>query len=305
MARKLKRKIRRSINRTRKLTCCIAGGSLFAGLLVMNRLPGVTLIPTDASEKSREQVTELGYENYVSSRKLAKRPFFAHRGFSSLELENSFSSFDLAVHMGFEQLEMDIWKSADGILYVCHDNSLKNAAGKNLKITETESSVLDGIRLSNGDKLPRLSEVFDEISSNAVYLIELKNGKSDVKALAELLKEYESIQHSICLQAWDLETLAEIESEFPYMFTMFLMPGLDRLDQALEDDALSGLAIQYQQLDRKTVDRIHESGKQVWAWTVNKNQQIQEMVQLGVDGIISDNPDKVVQAFEHYSASGQ
>lgn len=300
MARKLKRKIKRGINRTRKLICTAAGASLFAALYLGGDLPGLHFVQANPTENSVDKVIDNSYENLVSSRRMTKRPFFAHRGFSSQAMENSLSAFDLAVAQGYEQLEMDLWKSSDGVIYVCHDNSLKASAGIDKKITDTDSTQLDKTYLKNGEKLPRLSEVFEDLQTDAIYLLELKQGSAEVPQITEILNQYKSLQRNICVQAWDLETLKAIENEFPYMFTMLLMSNLTLLEDALLDESLSGLAIEESQLNPEIIERIHQADKQVWAWTVNKKGRMNELISIGVDGLISDHPDQVVEAFQEF-----
>ncbi len=298
MARKLKRKIRRTINRTRKAVCLLGGCALFGALFFEEKLPGLGLLHPEASELRRDAVIAHGYENYVSSRKVSKRPFFAHRGFSSIGLENSLSAFDLAVERGYEQLEMDVWKSADGVLYVCHNDSLESTASEKLKITQTESSRLDQVVLNNNEPLPRLSDVFDDLADQAVYLIELKTGRDETAEFIDLVRQYEPIQSRICVQAWNLDALSHIEQELPYMFTMLLMPDLEQLDAALADQHLSGLAISHNALNASVIDKIHQAGKQCWAWTVNDYSRMRELVSQNVDGLISDHPDWAAAAYE-------
>lgn len=293
MKRKLKQGIRRSINRTRKTVFKSCGAAAFLGVYFAGFLPGLEPEKTDAFEYSAEHVRSVGYENYVSSRKLKTEPYFAHRGYSAKKLENSFQAFDLARTSGYPQIECDIWKSTDGILYVSHDNSLGRTADSELKITESSSEQLDQVSLKNGDRLPRLSDLFERYGNGLVYLIELKEGGSELDSFLDLMGRYEGLQKNILVQAWNLDALNRVHEKLPYMFTMLLMPDTGGLSEALANPDLSGVNISQNALNPETVSEIRKAGKACWGYTANTEQEISRLKDLGVDGVISDYPDKV------------
>ena len=92
----------------------------------------------------------------------------AHRGVCTEALENSWDAFHKAVEVGADRIELDVHLSADGHLVIVHDEDLERIAGMKVFVADlTRKELLDTVKLSNGEKLPFLDEVFARYRSGA------------------------------------------------------------------------------------------------------------------------------------------
>ena len=98
---------------------------------------------------------------------------YPHRGSAGPE-EHSFKAYDAALEAGARYVDVDIVISSDGVLYVSHDTNALRMTGYNGMYEYMSSETIDGLTTEAGNKVLRLSEVFDKYGRDVTYLIELK-----------------------------------------------------------------------------------------------------------------------------------
>jgi glycerophosphoryl diester phosphodiesterase len=151
----------------------------------------------------------------------------AHRGAPSGNPEHSLASYRRVVSQGSIFLEADVVPSKDGVLFVTHDNNLKRTTGRNITITKNKAKRLDKVKLKNGEKLLRLSELFDAFGKDVFYVIETKSayvpdGRSRVmdKKLVRLIGKY-GLARRVMIQSQSMDSLRTIHAKLksaPYMY---------------------------------------------------------------------------------------
>jgi glycerophosphoryl diester phosphodiesterase len=112
-----------------------------------------------------------------------------HRGASGYEPENTLRSFQKAIDLGVEMIELDVYTCKSGELVVMHDdkvNRTTNGNGYVFNMTLTELKTLDA---GKGEKVPTLVEVFDLINKKIAINVELK-GEGTAESTAELIQKY-------------------------------------------------------------------------------------------------------------------
>lgn len=215
----------------------------------------------------------------------------AHRGASAAAQENTLDAFRLAVQMGADFIELDVRRSRDDVLIIHHDAHLPDGRF----IVEHDYDDLP-------DWLPTLAEALDACEGARVN-IEIKNEPdapdydeehqiSDaVVGLALAFRQPEEL----LVTSFNLDTVKRLHSVNPEIPAGFVT-GYDILQVQMLLDHLveSGLqaVVPYDPtVDRRFIDRAHEAGLLVHTWTVNDADRMAELIDMGIDGIITDMPD--------------
>lgn len=259
----------------------------------------------DPAEYTIEEITAdaKGRELNTSSKELTRIPVFAHRGFvEDSIIGNSFESYDLALLSGCPQIEIDVRSSADGILYVSHDDNLAPISASTWNISEHTSDELDGILMKNGEKLHRLSEVFDRYRDQLIYLVELKDTSSDPKPFLDVVAGYSKFSQNIQAQSFNIELLENVHSVLPNMFVQALISDSSKIESCMAANWLDSLALDQNILSWDLIETIHQTGKEVWVWTVDNLEDVHRYFSWGVDGVITDL-DSAVVVYRDYTTN--
>lgn len=229
-----------------------------------------------------------------------------HRGARGYAPENTMASFQTALDMGADGIELDVQMTKDGRVVVCHDHSLErtsNGTGWVIEHTRDELRELDfGSWFSPkfaGEKIPTLREVLQWAApSRLIVNVEIKNGPVI----------YENIEEKICALIRECRMVERV------VVSSFYHPSLVRMKQ-LDPMIKTGLLYasrptdpwlqlrvtdsdnihpQWHYLDAGWLSGTRPHGACVYTWTVNEMREWEHIKQLGVDGIITDYPDRFV-----------
>lgn len=236
---------------------------------------------------------------------------FAHRGSRVLWPENTAEAFQGAVDLGYRYLETDVRVTRNGVVVVFHDETLErttNGVGKVAEWMWEDLQRLDAAWSFDPDhefpcrgtgvRVRSLDEVF-ATWPDAHFNIDLK-GPGLEWLVADLIKRHHREESTLIGSFFGHRTAkfrritksAVATSAGPEAtIGMWLASRLGR--------HLSHASIAYQlpfdyrslPIDRRLVDAIHEAGAQLHTWTVNTAEDMHRMLNLGVDGIVSDRPD--------------
>ena len=219
-----------------------------------------------------------------------KRPFvIAHRGASGYEYENSRAAFRRAIMLDADGVELDIHATRDGGIVVHHDAVIPGI-GPIAQLSQAEARQ---VLLRNGETLPLLSEILDLVGDRDVWV--------EVKTLPEL---YDSMLLAVLDQGPAPERYAIHSFDHRIVYRLGqARPSLRRgilLTAYLRDAVTVMRAVgattlwqEWQQIDQELVNRVHEAGGSVIAWTVNEIGDLDRMVRLGVDGLCGNYPDRI------------
>lgn len=231
---------------------------------------------------------------FVTYTAQAQTQIIAHRGYWKTEnsAQNSIASLKKAAEAKVYGSEFDVQLTRDGVIVVNHDDKVNG-----ITIAEVPYSKLDGIKLKNGEKIPTLPEYLAEGKKlkGIQLILEIKPHKTQEqeKEIAEktvkLVKEagMEKQVEYISFSRYICEILAKLtpKSEIAYL-------AGDISPKELKENGINGIDYHYKVLEKKPewIKEAHELDMKVNVWTVNKTENIKNMLKLNVDYITTDNP---------------
>jgi glycerophosphoryl diester phosphodiesterase len=246
----------------------------------------------------------------------SQRPLvIGHRGYCQFAPENTLPSFKLAMAAGADLVELDYYHSKDGKLVVIHDHELDRTtdatnrwAQKKIKVETKTAAEIQRLDAGSwfdpkyaGTRIPLLAEALDTIQEGAVTLIERKAGAP--ADCINLLRE-KGLINRVVVQSFDWEYLRAFHEQEPEQVLGALGPperladgqkpsGIPKELNAAWLDELqktgAKVAVWSQKVSREAVQLAHQRGLKVWVYTINDPAQANELLDMGVDGIITNN----------------
>lgn len=221
----------------------------------------------------------------------------AHRGASVKYPENTMAAFRGAKKLDADWIELDVQQAKDKQIVVSHDTNLKRVTGVNKDIIDMnyeEISKLDAGSFKEkkfaGEKIPLLSEVLEFAKENNIRLnIELKPTGEEVdfeKQVVELIKEY-NMKDRCVVTSQVYEVLEKVKKYDKNIKTVYVMSiAIGNITDLKYADAFS---VEASNVNESLVNKVHNEGKEIYAWTVNTKESINNMIDMNVDNIITDN----------------
>lgn len=223
-----------------------------------------------------------------------------HRGAKGYAFENSMSSMKCALELGVHMIELDVFRCRSGQLVVFHDEALDDLTDGQGMVESKTLAELNNLRLRNGEPIPTLFDVLRFIDGRIGMNIELK-GRQTALLLADMLQTLVATtnwtwdQWIVSSFHWDeLRTLKLAIPELKIGLLTDSNP-LDALPVARQLEAFS-IHPWHQSVDEDVVRGIRDEGFEILTYTVDQPADIQRVIACGVDGIISDYPDRVSSA---------
>lgn len=231
----------------------------------------------------------------------------AHRGASGHAPEHTRAAFELALEMGAQMIELDVQLSADDALVVFHDADVSrttNGSGKVRELSLEQLRTLDagswfGARFA-GERILTLEEVLELVAGRVALNVEIKSPREDGSILIPKLiaaLEHFGVLATTIISSFDWWLLGDVRAandqvRLGLLWSDPLIPW--PWDRALKLQA-AHLHPLWAVASRDRVDEAHAHGMWVNAWTVNDLPTMAELIQMGVDGIITDYPDRLLQ----------
>jgi len=241
----------------------------------------------------------------------------AHRGFSapggvSNGLENSMTAFASAVNLGYTYIETDLHGSRDGVAVICHDPTLGRTTDRHGVIAEMDWAEIKQANVGGREPIPRLEELLASWPSLRINL-HLKDD-SAAKPVAEAIEKYQAhdrvgltsfsserrkltesyLSRPVATGAGTSEMI-ELESGVRLHSPELVARALFGVD-CVQIPAEPGVGpLHMQSVDRDLVTVMHQAGKYVHVWTVDDPKEMNRLLDLGVDGIITNRADLLKQ----------
>jgi len=222
--------------------------------------------------------------------------YFAHRGASGYEPENTLIAIRKAVEMGAKWIEIDVY-AVENELVVIHDEKLERTTNGKGFVTNSSLDYLRSLDAGKGEKIPLLREVFETIGHNAGLNIELKGCETaelTVSYIDEFLGEYGWEYSRILVSSFDYHELQRVKKLQPEILLapVFSVIPEDYITMAKEIDAFS-VNLDAGFVNKKYVEEIHNQMMKVFVYTLNDKEDIQFMKEIGVDGVFTNYPDLI------------
>lgn len=233
----------------------------------------------------------------------------AHRGASGHAPENTLAAFRVAEQLGADGFELDVQVTRDGVPVVIHDETLNrttNGRGLVIEHTLAEIRALDAGswygRAFAGEKIPTLAEVIAAFGGRLFLNIELKNSyldMPDLEAKTIQLIRAANIQNRVLISSFHHGSMQRFHQMAPDIPTGLLYDCCI-VDVVAYAKRLGASAIHpyYSTVRAAEVEEAHRNGLAVNVWTVNEPQEMQKMITLPVDAIITNTPERLRQVLD-------
>lgn len=222
----------------------------------------------------------------------------AHRGGASAWPENSMPAFQGAIDLGFRYLETDVQATVDGVLVAFHDETLDRATDATGRISEMTWDEVRAARIDGTEPIPRLEELLSAWP-RARWSIDPKHDAA-VDLLATTLQRQHAVGR-VCVGAFSDARVARIRSLCgPELCTALGPRGVGRLvagakgmrvarpagHVAAVPTSMSGVPV----IDERLLEHTRRLGVAVHVWTIDDESEMVELLDAGVDGIMTDQP---------------
>jgi glycerophosphoryl diester phosphodiesterase len=233
---------------------------------------------------------------------------FAHRGASGYAPENTLAAFKLADDQGADGIELDVQMTSDGHLVVIHDETLDRTTDGHGWVKDATLDQIKQLDASMGDPdhpgqpIPTLTEVFDLLADSSMLInIEIKDGQVAYPGIAEKVLELidqRNWEYRITISSFNHITLAHIRQIGSLVYTGVLFQDVlyEPWNYAHQLWA-TALHPHFLYVDSvpDLIDESRNSLLEINVWTVNEIADIDRMLARGVDGIITNYPDRAIE----------
>lgn len=239
----------------------------------------------------------------------------AHRGGPHLGDENSDMAFARSVALGVRYLESDVRTTVDGVPILNHDSTLTRAALYQARVDELPWEEIARIELPEGGRILRLDEALT-LWPGIRWNLDVKDDRSVAPTVAALTRaraldrvcvtSFSSARVRVLREALGPE--AATGATWREAAAVLRMPGAGRMLRPRWRDGAGPVAVQVPPtmrglplLTRNSVSAAHGLGLQVHAWVINTPEQMRRMLDIGVDGLMTDDPATAVEVLREFT----
>lgn len=251
----------------------------------------------------------------AAGRPAAELPYFAtalprvlaHRGLAVEAPENTLLAFAHALALGVTHIETDVHASADGVAVIAHDPDLRRVEGRPQRVAELTVAQLARLDLGEGQHMPTLAEAL-EAFPDARFNIDLKSADAVTPAVEaiEAARAHDRVLLTSFSERRRRAALAQLPgiatSASGPRFAAALLASVVRGGPVVRA-ALRGLhavqiptrAIGLDTVSPARIRAFHAAGVEVHVWTINEQIEMRRLLDLGVDGIVTDRADRALE----------
>lgn len=210
----------------------------------------------------------------------------AHRGASFLEPENTLRAVRKAIKMGADFVEVDVRMSKDNKLVIMHDPDVDRTTNGNGFVKDYTLQELKKLDAGNGESIPTLDEVISCVKGRIGLVIEIKEPGTEVKVLEKI---NENNLENVMLTSFYHKSIKNVRKMNPSVDAgiIFSCQPVD-VNQMASSACANTIFPGYKYLDEKLIEQAHENGISVYPWTVDDPEIFEKLVEMGVDGIVTN-----------------
>ena len=236
----------------------------------------------------------------------AQTKIVAHRGFSSIAPENTLIAFQKAIDCKADYFELDVHRTKNDSIVVIHNASVDKTSSNGFKgeISEMNYSDLRAVNVGysrkfgtkyENEKIPTLREALVLARGKIKVCIEIKVNGTE-KEVLKIVNDL-GVKEDVIIFSFNYQVLAKIRQLDTDIPILWLINKVDKktLEYAkiIESSAI-GVGPKTT-VTKEYLNFAHENSIEVWKWTVNKEDEMQRLIDLGLDGLITDFPDKALK----------
>ncbi len=216
-----------------------------------------------------------------------------HRGACGYFLENSISSFKIAIELGVDLIETDVQLTKDREPVLMHDKLIDRTTRGRGFVWDYTYNDLSKIDLKNEEKIPHLKELCELVSKEKTKLyVELVDFQSS-EIVTELLLKYFSVEKFL-IASFNQNTILKVKEINENIQTIVNLEGVPvSIEKMIEDCKCDNISLGFGAIDIDLIKKIQLYGKRVFVWTINDYREIKRAKKMKVDGIVSDFPDRI------------
>jgi glycerophosphoryl diester phosphodiesterase len=223
----------------------------------------------------------------------------AHRGASAVAPENTLSAIEKAIELGADYAEIDVQEIADGTVVVFHDSDLVRVAGLDRKIWTVTSEELQGLDAGGwfspefaGEPVPTLQEAIETARGRIGLNIELKVHGHEKRLVESVVETVEAagFEEDCIITSLKREAIMKVRELNPRLEIGYILYQ--------KAGNVSRLGVEHLMFSTRlatdaAIVAAQGQGKQVHVWTVNDRKQMSGLLDRGVNGILTDYPDRL------------
>ena len=212
-----------------------------------------------------------------------------HRGASKIAPENTLKAFQKAIDLKADYVEFDVHQSMDGELIVIHDpNTFRSTGHKGSikKMTVLEIKELDA---GDGEQIPTLEELISLAKGKIGLQLEIK-ASGLAQKIIDVLQNADLIESTI-ISSFIHKELSEVQKIEPSVKLAPLLLGIrkNKTLQKAVDNKFGYIHPQFKLINKSFIDAAHQKDIKVNAWTVDEKDDMEKLIDMGIDGIITND----------------
>lgn len=220
-----------------------------------------------------------------------------HRGAKAHVAENTLASFQQALNLGAGGIELDVHVCATGELVVIHDFTVDRTTNGTGDVHQLTLAELKNLKVEGSHIIPTLDEVMDAVGKKCMVNIEMK-GRYTAQPVADFVERYVKEKgysyNDFIVSSFQREELQNMSRINPYIHLGILTQA--SVTQAMawaEDFSAKAIHPHFTLLTESNMKKAKDAGLKVYTWTVNEHEDVERVKAYGVDGIISDYPERL------------
>ena len=218
-----------------------------------------------------------------------------HRGAAGHAPENSLGAIQTGIALGVDFVEIDVRRTADGVLVILHDETVNRTTNGKGQIDRVSLQEAKQLNAGNGETIPTLEEAISVLAGRAGLLLELKVNGVAQQAVETVRRA--GLTAPVIYASFLHEELTQVHIFDPNAPLMLLFGRLPRNPVAWTlTHGASHIGLRHDRARRSLVEASHRADLLVCVYTVDNPRDIQHVLSLGVDGVISNYPDRIRSA---------
>lgn len=226
---------------------------------------------------------------------------FAHRGANSFAPENSIPAFEKAIELGSDGIELDVRLATSGEIFVFHDRNTFRMTGIRSSVSHLDYTTLKGMSLLQPSKqeakIPLLKDILDLAGKKVLINLDVKKEIFSKDTLEEnllkILNDF-GLRDNIIISSfnpWVLKKIAFLDPTFHLGYIFHNRSSM----MFLNGQPVRSLHARHRILSNRYIRKLYQRSGKIYAWTVDKREEMSEVIEKGIDGIITNKPEIFIE----------